>query len=205
MIIYMKTFTAHRRLLLTCFLWPALCFSQEKNVVIRIVQDQATVLSDFETNLLLKKKPFRVQVLLENIKGVYVFASLRDSVYRFTATEPIQDFVYLPMLELREDRFNTEKELNISETGWSNWYYDPKGEHPFNAKVYLLDNNRIVCTKYVKQLFDVGEGKQIRIKDVNDILYLFFVAVEEYDANGKPLKELMRKKVKIDWTNDDDD
>jgi hypothetical protein len=173
--------------------------------VIRIVQDQAAVLTDFETNLLLKKKPFRIQVLLENVKGVYVFASIEDSVYRFSATDSIQDFIYLPMLELKEDRYNTEKELNISETGWSNWFYDPSGDHPFNSKVIRLDNNRIVCTKYVKQLFDVSEGKQIRIKDVRGTLYLFFVAVDEYDSAGKPLKELMRRKVKIAWDSADDD
>lgn len=201
----MKRFLPLRLFVPILFLLPALSFSQEKKVVIRIVQDQAAVLSDFETNLLLKKKPFRIQVLLENVKGVYVFASIEDSVYRFSATDTIQDFIYLPMLELKEDRFNTEKELNISETGWSNWFYDPKGDHPFNAKVIQLDNNRIVCTKFVKQLFDVSEGKQIRVKDVKGTLYLFFVAVEEYDSSGKPLKELMRRKVKIDWDSADDD
>ncbi len=200
----MKTLYSARHVLFACLLLPSLAFSQEKNVVIRIVQDYSTILSDFESNLLLKKKPFRIQVLLENAKGVYVFASLRDSVYRFTATDSIQDFVYLQMLELREDRFNTEKELNISETGWSNWYYDPVGDHPFNAKVYKLDQNKIVCTKYVKQFLDVANGNQIRVKDVKDVLYLFFVAIEEYDSQGKPLKELMRRKVKIDWVDTGD-
>jgi hypothetical protein len=201
----MRQFLPIPILLLFLFSTASVAHSQEKNVVIRIVQDQSTILSDFETHLLLQKKPFRIQVLLENIKGVYVFASIRDSVYRFTATDTIQDFIYLPMLELREDRYNTEKELNISQAGWSNWYYDPEGDHPFNAKVYKLDNNRTVCTKYVKQLFDVSEGRQIRIKDVTGTLYLFFVAVEEYDSNGKPAKELIRKKAKIEWIAGDDD
>ena len=201
----MLSFYTLRRLLFLLLLVPVLSQAQEKKVVIRIVQDESDVLSDFETNLLLRKKPFRIQVLLENAKGVYVFAGLKDSVYHFGATDPIKDFVYLPILELKEDRFNTEKELNISEEGWSNWYYDPKGDHPFNAKVYPLGVNSFVCTKFVKQFFDVSNARQIRIKDVHDTLYLFFVAVDEYDASGKPLKELMRRKVKIEWQNDDDD
>lgn len=201
----MRSFSTFRFLLFSFILIPGISFSQEKKVVIRIIQDQATILGDFETNLLLKKKSFRIQVLLDNVKGVYVFASLGDSVYRFTDKDSIQDFKYLPILELKEDRYNTEKELNISETGWSNWYYDPKGEHPFNAKVYQMDENSFICTKFVKQLFDVNNAKQVRLKDVKGTLYMFFVAVDEYDASGKPLKELLRRKVKIDWVDDDDD
>lgn len=201
----MKRFLRLRIIVLLLVLAPSLLFSQEKNVVIRIVQDHATVLSDFETHLLLQRKPFRIQVLLENVKGVYVFASIQDSVYRFTATDTIQDFIYLPMLELKEDRYNTEKELNISQTGWSHWFYDPSGDHPFNAKVYKLDGNRVVATKYVKQLFDVSNGRQIRVKEVTGTLYLFFVAVDEYDSSGKPLKELLRRKAKIEWTAETDD
>jgi hypothetical protein len=193
----------HRFFLLLLFV-PVMSYAQKKTVVVRIVQDESTALYDFETNLQLKKKAFKIQVLLENVQGVYVFASLKDSVYRFSETDPIRDFVYLPMLELKEDEFNVEKELNISETGWSNWFYSPDAEwHPFNKKIVRLDSNRFVCTKMIKQLYDIGENKQIRMKDINDTLYLFFVAVSEYDSSGKPLKELMRKKVKITWLNDD--
>src|SRR5688572_32122186 len=88
------------RLLLLMFFVPFGTFSQQ-TVGIRIVQEQqGTFLNDFETTLLLKKEPFKIQVLLENVRGVYVFANLNDSVYRFTETDSIQDFKYLPLLEL---------------------------------------------------------------------------------------------------------
>jgi hypothetical protein len=38
-----------------------------------------------------------------------------------------------------------------------------------------------------------------KIKKSEYTLYLFFIAVKDYDANGKPLTELMRRKIKIDW------
>jgi hypothetical protein len=179
--------------------------AQKKNVVIRVSQDETSVaLNEFETTIRLKNRNFKFLVMLENIKGVYVFASIRDSIYRFTETSPIRDFVYLPMLELREDEFNQNKELNISETGWSYWFYDTSVYwHPFNSKIVGLGNGRVVGTKYIKHFYDVADRNIIRLKEIKTPLYLFFVAVDEYDANGIPSKELLRRKLKIEWENDD--
>lgn len=184
---------------------PVISFSQEKEVIIRIIQDESSRLDDFQTNLNLKKRAFKFQVLLGQVEGVYVFASVRDSIYRFSDTSAIRDFSYLKLLELREaDKFNTYKELNISETGWSYWFYNTTGEwHSFNRKIVGMGNNRNVCTKAVKQLFDVADGKVIKLKNLTTPLYLFFVAVKEYDKDGKPMTELMRRKVKIEWSEED--
>ena len=201
----MATTPRFRHLLAILLLSPALCFSQKKDVVIRIMQDRSVFLTDFETNVVLKKKGFKIQVLLQNMDGVFVFASIRDSVYRFSEKDTIYDFIYLPMLQLKEDPYNIEKELNISETGWSKWFYDPKAEwYTFSKKTIELNDKRIVCTKVIKQLYDVGERKQIKMENVDGPLYLFFVAVAEYDSSGKPTKELLRKKVKIEWVDDDE-
>ncbi len=179
--------------------------SQEQKVVIRILQDESIPLTKFETSMKLEKKSFKVQMLLDHVQGVYVFASIRDSIYRFTETSTIYDFPYLKLLELKEDDiFNTNRELNISETGWSYWFYSDSAQwHPFNRKIVSFTDQVNVCTKMVKQLNDVAAGKTVRLKDLNTPLYLFFIAVKEYDANGKPVKELMRKKVKIEWVDED--
>ena len=106
------------KILLLIILIPVFCFSQEKKVGIRIIQDQSTRLDEFETNIVLQKKAFKFQILLDQVEGVYVFASVKDSIYRFTETSPIRDFAYLKLLELREsDKFNINRDLNISETG----------------------------------------------------------------------------------------
>lgn len=179
--------------------------AQEKQVFIRIVQDESSLLTDFQTDLLLQRKPFKFQILLKNVEGVYVFASVGDSVYRFSETSKIQDFTYLKLLQLRdEDIYNTNKELNISETGWSYWFYKPEPEeHAFNRKIVRMDSSRIICTKMIRQLYLVEEDKVVKLKDINKPLYLFFVAVSEYDSEGKPSKELMRRKIRIDWTDED--
>jgi hypothetical protein len=134
--------------------------AQDKQVSIRVAQEESSMLGDFQTNLLLERKAFKFQVLLKNVEGVYVFASISDSVYRFTETSVIQDFPYLKLLELRdEDIYNSNRELNISETGWSYWFYKRPEKHAYNRKVTLPDSSRIVCTKVIKQLANVAESK----------------------------------------------
>lgn len=129
---------------------PVAAFSQKQQVLIRIVQEESSLLGEFQTNIVLERKPFKFQIMLKNVEGIYVFASIRDSVYRFTETSVIQDFPYIKLLELRdEDVYNTNKELNISETGWSYWFYKPEPElHAFNRKIIPLDSGRIVCKGY---------------------------------------------------------
>lgn len=183
---------------------PGIALSQEQKVSIRIGQDETVALTEFYSVLKLKKKQFKFQVMLQNVGGVYVFASIRDSVYRYTETGPIRDFIYLPLLKLNEDEFNRMKSLNISETGWSYWHYSPSIEsHPFSKKIYPLDSTTFVCTKIVKEFYDVGDNFTIKIRDIDKPLYLFFIAVADYDDTGRPLRELMRQKVKIEWTDDE--
>lgn len=178
--------------------------AQEQKVIIRIGQDETVALTEFYSVLKLKKKQFKFQIMLQNVGGVYVFASIRDSVYRYTETGPIRDFIYLPLLKLNEDEFNRMKSLNISETGWSYWHYSPSIEsHPFSKKIYPLDSATFVCTKMVKEFYDVGDNFTIKIRDIDKPLYLFFIAVADYDDTGRPLRELMRQKVKIEWTDDE--
>jgi hypothetical protein len=180
-------------------------FSQKQQVIIRVIQEKPSVLSEFQTELLLTRKSFKFQVMLQNVDGIYIFASIKDSVYRFTENSPIQDFKYLKLLELREgDIYNTNRELSLSETGWSYWYYKKDGEHPFNKRAIRIDTNRTVVTKVIRQLYDVNEGKTIKLSSVKSPLYLFIIAVAEYDASGQPVRELFRRKVKIDWEHDED-
>jgi hypothetical protein len=185
---------------------PAISFSQEKDMLIRLVQDETSYkLLDFNNTLTLKKKPFKFQILMNKVEGVYVFASIKDSVYRFTETSPIRDFEYLNLLELRDgDKFNLNRELNISETGWSYWFYnDSANWHSFNRATVGLGENGMVCTKVIKQLYHTEMEKTIRLKQIDGPLYLFFIAVKDYDANGKPSTELMRRKLKIEWDGED--
>lgn len=195
-----------KKIVFLSFLIPVLTQAQDQDVIIRVVQDdESSRLDNFETNLLLKRSGFKFQILLNNVEGVYVFASIRDSVYRFTENSPIRDFEYLNLLELRDgDKNNSNKELNLSETGWSYWFYKDSAEwHSFNRQSVGMAERGNVCTKVIKQFYDVPTNKVLKMRNMDAPLYLYFVAVKEYDKDGKPLKELMRRKVRVQWTDED--
>ena len=178
-------------------------FSQEKNIRIRIVQGDSVYEPDTDLAAIsLFKKSFRIQVLLQNISGIYVFTSLTDTMYKLGDTDPVPGFSDIPGRLMSED--NKEKEITVTNQGWCYWSNAP-GASPcgFNKKMVLLDSGRVVGTKSIKQLYFLPSGKTIKLKDNNDPVYLFFVAVNELDGNGKPLKELARRKIKIDWLEED--
>ena len=185
---------------------PFLSTGQKKEVSIRIAQDESVPLTQYETNLVLKRSAFKIHVLLGNTAGVYVFAAFTDSICcRINELDSIPDFGGLPDRAMKEGYYNKEKELLVNDNNsCSYWYYDSNiAEHRFNKKIIFLDSGRVVGTKTVKQVLYVPTDKEIKLKQIDQPLYLLFVAVSEFDSSGKPLRELVRRKVKIDWINDD--
>jgi len=191
------------------FLWSFFfilpVYSQSKAVSIRIVQgDSVYIPQSARSSVVLQKKSFRIQVLLQNINGVYAFASMRDSVYNTLDESPVPGFADIPSMIITEEKFNVEKELMVSNEGWCYWFYDPRlSWHGFNKKIIMLDSGRVVGIKTVKELHFMPSGKTTKLKDNNEPLYLFFVAVDQLDANGKPSRELLRRRVRIDWIDED--
>lgn len=184
---------------------PFLSAGQQKNVTIRIVQEENVFTPDDRpASFILQKKSFKIQVLLQHIKGVYLFASLSDSLYSLPDHTPVPGFANLPEMTMAETEHNREKELFVNDAGWSYWFYDPaQAWHRFNKKIIQLDSGRVVGTKTIKQLVLLPSRETKKLKENDAPLYLFFVAVGEEDSNGIPVKELLRRKIKINWREED--
>ena len=177
--------------------------AQHKEVSIRIAQDESVMLDSAEKHLVLQRKPFKIHVLLENVEGVYCFASFSDTLYRLADTDAIPGLADLPARLLDEEDFNKEKEIYVSNDGWGYWFYKaPPAAHKFNRKVVLLDGDRLVVTKSIKQIYNTSTRKETKLKEIVAPLYLVLVAVET-DANGKPVKELIRRRIPIDWIDEE--
>ena len=184
------------------FFLPVLSYSQKKNISIRILQNESFLLSAYETDVMLERKAFKIQVMLDNVAGVYVFAAFNDSICcRLTEIDSIAGFMDLPDRAMKESEYNKDKELLVNDdNSCSYWFYSKEASwQGFNKKIIPLDNGRLVAVKSVKQLYYVPTQREIKFKEVNQPLYLLFVAVSESDTAGKPVKELMRRKVKIEW------
>ncbi len=200
----MQTMGLKIRLLLAVISLTLILQAQEKQVIVRIQQQNTVLLDNFDTQIKLKRDGFKILVSLQKTDGLYVFAAFHDSLYKLAETDPIPGFEQLPAMSMAEESFNKDKEILVSDEGWSYWFYKKDLDwHRFNKKIILLDSHKVVATKTIKNVYLVADKKTRKLKDNTRTLYLFFVAVKEEDAAGKPLKELMRRKVKIEWTDED--
>lgn len=179
--------------------------AQKKDASIRILQEENVFqLDPGQNKITLQKKTFKIQVLLQNLPGVYAFASFKDSLFNLPDNMPVPGFNQLAVMTMAEEEHNKEKELLINNDGWSYWFYDPSiNWHRFNKKIIRLDSGRVVGTKTIKQLFLLPERDALRLKENGAALYLFFVAAETEEDDGTPQRELLRRKIKIEWREED--
>lgn len=198
----------YRELLLLSLCCSCICQSpeaQEKAFSVRIVQEDSVHSPAAETPVItLQQKPFKIQVLLQHLEGVYVFASFRDSLYGLDRQLPVPGFALLRDMVMAEETFNKDKELLITDEGWCYWFINPGlNWHRFNKKLVYLDSGRVVGTKTVKQLYIVRDHESVKLKENNQPLYLFFVAAGKSDEQGNPQQELYRRRIKIEWREED--
>jgi hypothetical protein len=185
------------------------CFyadAQQQTVSIRFVQDEtAQQLSGYDNRLVLQRKAFKIQVLLSGVKGIYVHASLNDLFYLKKEDEPLLEVQNLSSLIMPEEPLNKNKEMLISDIGWSYWFYDAGGEtYPFNKKLVILDSNKVVGIKSVKQFYFPEKKTEVKVKDISQPLYLFFFIPGATKTTGNTVRDFVKWKVKIDWVKSDD-
>lgn len=187
-----------RIFLLVILLSPLYVVSQQKNAVIHIEQD-GTIYPVSGQEISLKKQPFRIVVTLRQLEGVYLFAGFTDSIYRLDANQKIPDFENIPRMTMAEPTFNEDQELIISSDGWAYWFYNEKTDwHRFDKNVQV-NKDAVTGTKTIKQFYFPPTERTMPVSEVKEPLYLFFMAVDTGDKAGKPGKELMRVKARINW------
>lgn len=99
---------------------------------------------------------------------------------------------------MAEATFNEDQELIISKDGWAFWFYDKEMDwHRFDKDIHVT-NDSVTGVKTIKQFYFPETKQTIAVEQINQPLYLFFVAIDK-DKKGKPEKELARLKVKINW------
>lgn len=186
--------------LVILFVFPLLvfCHAQKNTFQVSIIQNDVVLQPGFVNDVVLSKAPFKIQVKLNKLEGVYLFAAFKDSIYKLNNTDSIPGFPDIPAMSMAENSFNPNQELLINDEGWAYWFYDPKLDwHRFDKDV-LVEGDNVTGTKSVKQFYDVASGKEMPISEVKGPLYLFFMAAVE-DKSNNLTKELQRYKIRINW------
>ena len=179
--------------------FSVILYSQKKSFTARIEQGNNAYAVSPGSEISLRREPFKIVITLKDIEGVYLFADFADSIFKLNEKEEVPGFKYLPEMAMAEPRFNEDKELAINKTGWSYWFYEKDMDwHRFDKDV-LVTPDSVVATKTIKQFYFVDTKDVTDIGKIDQSLYLFFLAVEETKKGGIPKKELMRRKIRINW------
>lgn len=182
---------------LACLFVSISGFAQKEYYKIKVIQDTVQVPGSNEV-VFLQKKPFSIQVELQNLEGVYLFAAFKDSIYKLNERESIPDFKNLPSMSMAEEQFNPDQEIIIDDEGWAYWFYDAKLDwHRFDKEV-LVSGKQVIATKTIKQFYLSSTEKVMPVAEVRETLYLFFVSAKE-NKKQELTGELQRYKIKIAW------
>jgi hypothetical protein len=172
---------------------------EEGEFYIHVSQDGKDATYNDAGELELEKKPFKIQVRMRNLEGVYLHAGFTDSLYKLTPKDTIPGFKDIPPNVMAEESFNKEQELLIDAESWAYWFFDPNLDwHRFDKDVWVQEN-LVTANKTIRQLHMVGAGKTIPIAEIKDPLYLFFFSVQPSDDGSEMGVELQRNKIKIVW------
>ena len=186
---YKKTY------LFICLLLVA-AVSPAQKFTIGIVQD--TLVTPVNGEVFIPKKPFAIEVTLDGIEGVYLYASFKDTIFRLNTSDTIPGLADLPGMAMAEASFNKDKELIISDDGWAYWFYDPQQDwHRFDKEITQIDR-KVIGRKTIQQFYFAATKKAQQVKNVAAPLYLFFVSATQGE-NFNLDKEIQRYKLTINW------
>jgi len=172
-------------------------FAQQK-LTLKIIQNGNAV-TPANGELSLKKEPFSIEVTLDDLDGVYVYADFTDAVYKLNEKDRIPDLQEVPYKVMAEENFNPNKQLVINNDSWCFWNYD-KGQniHRFDREIKVVNDHTITGTKTITQFFYPATQKTVKITEATQPLYLFFLATNPYQK-AATVRELGRQKIKINW------
>jgi hypothetical protein len=172
-------------------------FSQAK-VSFKILQNGAAV-TPVNGEYGLKKAPFSVEFTFDvnNVDGVFVYADFSDAVYKTGDKAPLPDLQDIPYKIVKEENFNTNKQIAINSDSWSFWFYNKeKNEYRFDRDIKTVDANTVTATRTVEQVFFPVKEKTLKMAEVTEPLYLFFLVTNPYNQRGV-VREFNRQRMKL--------
>lgn len=174
-------------------------FSQV-NVTLKIVQNGAAV-TPVNGEYDLKKAPFSVEFTFDAnaVDGVFVNADFTDAAYKIGDKASLPDLQDIPFKIVKEDNFNPNKQIAINTDNWSFWFYN-KGtnEYRWDRDIKTIDGNTVTATRTIEQVYFPVKEKTVKMTDVNEPLYLFFLVTNPYNQRGV-VRENYRQRMKLNF------
>jgi hypothetical protein len=174
-------------------------FSQAK-VSLKIIQNGAPV-TPVNGEYDLKKAPFSVEFTFDvnSYDGVFVYADFTDAVYKTGDKASLPDLQDIPYKIVKEENFNTSKQIAINSDSWAFWFYNKeKNEYRFDRDIKTVDANTVTATRTIEQVFFPVKEKALKVAEITEPLYLFFLVTNPYNQRGV-VRELYRQRMKLNF------
>jgi len=175
-------------------------FAQQVKVSFKIIQNGAPV-NPVNGEYELKKAPFAVEFTFDvnTVDGVFVNADFTDAVYKTGDKASLPDLQDIPYKVVKEENFNTNKQIAISSDSWSFWFYN-KGtnEYRFDRDIKTVDANTVTATRTVEQIYFPVKEKTLKVAEITEPLYLFLLVTNPYNQRGV-VREFYRQKMKLNF------
>ncbi|WP_207512676.1 hypothetical protein [Longitalea luteola] len=174
-------------------------FSQAK-VSLKIIQNGAAV-NPVNGEYELKKAPFAVEFTFDvnAYDGVFVNADFTDAVYKTADKAALPDLQDIPYKIVKEENFNTNKQIAVAADNWSFWYYNKStNEYRFDRDIKTVDANTVTATRTIEQVYFPVKEKTLKVAELTEPLYLFFLVTNPYNQRGV-VRELYRQKMKLNF------
>ncbi len=170
---------------------------KSKKFRVEIIQD-GQLIEIVNNTVQLEKKEFQIRITLKKQDGVFMSSSFRKDYFNLKKDEEIKDYKWLNIKARAENDFNEDQELMIDDEIVSYLFYDKEKDwHRFDKGV-KVNGKKVVGTKKIKQVLIQDTKEKIDILNLDNDIYLFFVATEQWKKGEIP-KELGRLKVRITW------
>lgn len=145
----------------------------------------------------LKKGPFKIVLELNDKMIIGVNSSFKQKSYLKSKDGNLIENIKGFKNSIQKDSLkNKNNSLILSEDSYSSWYYNSETDNNFSSTI--LDDNKILCVKEFKTLFDLKESEVLQIKDTKKKIYMTFISFNINTKTGE-IEENMREAVKIQW------
>jgi hypothetical protein len=174
-------------------------FSQAK-VSFKILQNGAPV-NPVNGEYDLKKAPFAVEFTFDvnSYDGVFVYADFTDAVYKIGDKASLPDLQDIPYKIVKEENFNTNKQIAINSDSWAFWFYNKAtNEYRFDRDIKTVDANTVTATRTIDQVYFPVKEKTLKMTEVTEPLYLFLLVTNPYNQRGV-VRELYRQRMKLNF------
>lgn len=149
----------------------------------------------------LDRSEFVIKIDLIDHEGVFMNSCFESTYFDLGADGEIEGYDYLSSRTRAEHNFNENKELSIHDQSFSYLFYDPKMDwHRFD-KDLSVEGKTVKGTKTVRQVHveKRRESQTIALADLQEDIYLFFLATGKWKYGKKPPKEYGRQWLRITW------